>query len=251
MKQQPTQGNSGPSNTAFWTFDFYQQFFNVDTNDVLLRIVKTIVPWKPDFISSIKVNPDLWGPFWISTALLIVLSISSNLGDFFNWYRAFKELAQQLPPPNGSGSSPWVPEKTLVQWTNDFSTITIAAFVIYSYVFLLPIVLWVFMKWKNIAVSLIQVISLYGYGIFILIPCVAVMTINYEIARWIMIGIGFLWSIIFLCTNLIWELKDSLPGGEKLLLFGICGYMIVMHAIFCFFLKIYFFTFWVSYQGYK
>jgi hypothetical protein len=166
MKQQPTQGNSGPSNTAFWTFDFYQQFFNVDTNDVLLRIVKTIVPWKPDFISSIKVNPDLWGPFWISTALLIVLSISSNLGDFFNWYRAFKELAQQLPPPNGSGSSPWVPEKTLVQWTNDFSTITIAAFVIYSYVFLLPIVLWVFMKWKNIAVSLIQVISLYGYGIF-------------------------------------------------------------------------------------
>lgn len=59
MDVKKPQDDSGVSNTAFWTFEFYQQFFNVDSNDVLLRIVKTILPWKPDFISSIKINPDL------------------------------------------------------------------------------------------------------------------------------------------------------------------------------------------------
>lgn len=174
------------------------------------------------------------------------------MGDFFNWYRAFKELSQKLPPPTGSTPSPFVPNSgNLVQWTNDFSTVTVGAIVIYGYVFLLPIVLWVFMKWKSISISFIQLVSLYGYACFIMIPCVAIMTINYEIARWVMISIAFLWSIVFITVNLIWELKDNLPGGEKLLLAGICFYMIVMHALFCMFLKIYFFTFWVTYQGYK
>lgn len=240
------------SNTAFWTIEFYQQFFNVDTSEVLTRILKTIVPWKPDFLSYIKPNPDLYGPFWISTTLLIILAISSNFGDFFNWYRAFKDLQSRIPSPNGSGISPFNPgDKTLDQWTNDFSKLTISAFVIYFYVFVLPIVLWVFMKWKNISISFIQLVSLYGYGMFPLIPFVILMTINYEIARWVFISLAALISILFITVNLIWELKDTLPGAEKLLLLGIIAYMVFIHLIFCLFLKIYFFTFWVSTQGYN
>jgi len=180
------------------------------------------------------------------------LAIASNFGDFFNWFRAFKELQSQVPPPNGSGISPWKPvEKSLEEWTNDFSKLTISAFIIYFYVFILPLVLWIFMKWKSISISFIQLISLYGYGMFPLIPFVILMTLNYEIARWIFISLGALISISFMTINLIWEVKDHLPGSDKILMLGVIITMIIIHFVFCLFLKVYFFTFWVTTQGYK
>ena len=58
INNQPKDPNA-PTNTAFWSFSFYQQFFNVNTNDVLLRTAKTFIPWKLDFLQVIKPNPDL------------------------------------------------------------------------------------------------------------------------------------------------------------------------------------------------
>ena len=47
-------------NSSFWTYGFYQQFFDVDSSEVLTRIVKTVIPWKPNFFENIKSNPDLY-----------------------------------------------------------------------------------------------------------------------------------------------------------------------------------------------
>jgi hypothetical protein len=52
-----TQGNS---TSAFWKLEFYAQFFNVDTVDVLIRMKSAVLPTK-NFLDVISANPDLYG----------------------------------------------------------------------------------------------------------------------------------------------------------------------------------------------
>ena len=175
------------------------------------------------------------------------MAIASNFGDFFNWYRVYKDIHTPIPPTNGTGSNsnPWKSptEKNLENWTNDFSKVIVGSIFIYSYVFILPTILWVFSKWKNISNSLIQFISIYGYSCFLYLPSVIFMTLNYDYLRWIFIFISFIYSSLFLSLNLGWELKDHLLGREKFLIIGVLLYMIILQLFFSFFLKLYFFNF--------
>jgi hypothetical protein len=57
--EQEAEQRTKELTTSFWTYSFYQQFFDVDSAHVLSRIVKTVVPWKPNFLQLIKTNPDL------------------------------------------------------------------------------------------------------------------------------------------------------------------------------------------------
>ncbi len=58
---------------SFFSIEYYQQFFNVDTSMVIERIVSSIVPRKapPSYLKQhIGLNPDLYGPFWIVVTLV-------------------------------------------------------------------------------------------------------------------------------------------------------------------------------------
>ncbi|KAJ1060155.1 hypothetical protein K5549_004593 [Capra hircus] len=70
-KQQP----------GFWTFGYYQSFFDVDTSQVLDRIKGSLLP-RPghNFVRHhLRNRPDLYGPFWICATLAFVLAITGNL----------------------------------------------------------------------------------------------------------------------------------------------------------------------------
>jgi len=243
--QQNSNTNSslGNSNSySFWSFEYYQQLFNVEGTDVLLRMLASILPFKPNFLSYIKENPDLWGPFWLSTTLIILLAVCSNFGGLFNWWGAFSSLG---PNNATTGPNPFQPgTKPIEVWTNDFSIVTVGALIVYLYTFVLPTALWFFMKWKSVPVSFMQIISLYGYSLTIFIPCVLLMIVNYEVVRWVSVAVAFLVSSLFLLISVIWELKDKLIGLDKFLIVGICIYMFLLQAVFAFFVKVYFFSFW-------
>ncbi|KAJ7316409.1 hypothetical protein JRQ81_002571 [Phrynocephalus forsythii] len=68
----------------FWTFEYYQAFFDVDTYQVLDRIKGSIlpVPVKNLIWHRLRNNPDLYGPFWICATLVFILAISGNLSNF-------------------------------------------------------------------------------------------------------------------------------------------------------------------------
>lgn len=56
-------GETPKSAHSFWTFEFYQQFFDVDSKQVGDRIIWSMIP-KPgvNFLKSyIRPNPDLYG----------------------------------------------------------------------------------------------------------------------------------------------------------------------------------------------
>ncbi|XP_012541052.1 protein YIPF2 isoform X2 [Monomorium pharaonis] len=62
-----TEGIAQPN---FWTIEYYQKFFNVNTNDVLERLKRSMIPHGNDnyLITHIRPNPDLYGPFWTTNS---------------------------------------------------------------------------------------------------------------------------------------------------------------------------------------
>lgn len=66
--------------------DFYEQFFHVSQGDVLERIKLAFIPIKTEFIEQLNDNPDFYGPFWLLTTIIFLVSSTGNLSRYFyNW----------------------------------------------------------------------------------------------------------------------------------------------------------------------
>lgn len=161
---------SGQKKTApFWTFEYYQTFFDVETHQVKSRIIGSVLPWPgKNFIQLyISKNPDLYGPFWICATLVFAIAISGNVSNF---------LVHM-----GNPEYKYVPE---------FRKVTIAATAIYSYAWLVPLALWGVLLWRNnkvmslVSYSFMEIVCVYGYSLFIYIPAVVLWIIPFEALRW-------------------------------------------------------------------
>jgi hypothetical protein len=57
----------------------------------------SIKPLKPEFLRISKSNPDLYGPFWIMTTIVVLASLSGNLSRYFrNWDQSEFEFRMEL-----------------------------------------------------------------------------------------------------------------------------------------------------------
>lgn len=90
-KSAPTNGHIGSSHKRttstssaiqskkyLWSISFYAQFFDVDTNDVLKRCGAAVFP-RSNFLDVLDGNPDLYGPFWIATTVVVILFLTGTM----------------------------------------------------------------------------------------------------------------------------------------------------------------------------
>jgi hypothetical protein len=56
---QPEQAAAN-TNLHFWNLQYYSPLFNVDTKEVLVRVSRSLMPFKFSFIETVKNNPDLY-----------------------------------------------------------------------------------------------------------------------------------------------------------------------------------------------
>ena len=83
-KEDEKQEEEPPSGCCkFFRLEFYEQFFKATQEEVLERIKLSFFPLKPHFIDCIRTNPDFYGPFWILTTIIFLLSSTSNLARYF------------------------------------------------------------------------------------------------------------------------------------------------------------------------
>lgn len=54
------------------------------------RIVQSIKPLKPEFLRISQINPDLYGPFWIMTTIVVLVSLSGNLSRYLRHWEESK-----------------------------------------------------------------------------------------------------------------------------------------------------------------
>ncbi|KAJ3080801.1 hypothetical protein HK102_002805 [Quaeritorhiza haematococci] len=121
------QGQPAPQQRyGFWTIEYYSMFFDVDTSDVVQRMLNTLFP-KNDFIDLIANNPDLYAGSIVA-------------------YMDGKE------------------------YNYDFSLLSSAVGSIYTYVAVMPAIIWGVCRYFGCPLQLLQVIDVYGYGLTVWIP---------------------------------------------------------------------------------
>jgi hypothetical protein len=81
-----TANNTKNEQLHIWQIEYYQKYFQIDTQQVLERLVGSITPRpnKSYFNSTIRQNPDLYGPFWVCVTFIITVAISGNIVTYFH-----------------------------------------------------------------------------------------------------------------------------------------------------------------------
>uniref|UniRef100_A0A4W3IGY2 Protein YIPF n=1 Tax=Callorhinchus milii TaxID=7868 RepID=A0A4W3IGY2_CALMI len=206
----------------FWTFEYYQTFFDVDTHQVLDRIKGSLLPLPgKNFVRLyIRSNPDLYGPFWICATLVFAIAISGNLANFLTHH--------------GQPGYRYVPE---------FHKVSIAATAIYIYAWLIPLGLWGFLMWRNnkvmniVSYSFLEIVCVYGYSLFIYIPTAVLWIIPNEIVRWITVVLAMCLSGSVLLVTFWPAVRDD----NRRIAIATVTVVLALHALLAVGCKVYFF----------
>ena len=111
----PVQQGSGK---GFWNLEYWIQYFDVDTVDVIARMMSALNPTS-NFNNLISGNPDLYGPFWVPTTVIFVLFATSTVAE------SIAKIASND-----------------TNYQIDITMLSFAAGTVYTYITLLPTILY-------------------------------------------------------------------------------------------------------------
>ncbi|XP_058738582.1 uncharacterized protein LOC131610609 [Vicia villosa] len=210
-------GSSDEPQQGGWLRNFavaaYKPYFDVDTSDVLERIIDSLFPFRGTFNEKTSTNPDLYGPFWICTTLIF---LAASMGTFVTY------IAHKLKDQ---------------EWNYDINLVTWSAGLFYGYVTIVPLCLYVILKYFSVPAGLVQLLCLYGYSLFIFIPALCMSIVPLDIFRWVIAGVAGFMSATFVALNLRAHIKSA---GEQWF-FIVAGIFLLQLAL-SVVLKIYLFT---------
>jgi hypothetical protein len=201
---------------SFWTLEYYQQFFDVDTKDVVERIIASVTPKRDNTLKyHLREKPDLYGPFWISVTLIFTIAISGNVANYLQHVNI------------------------QYHWKYDFHLVSYAATAIYVYVLLVPFALWALLKWSSDINDLeglesgttpgaLELICIYGYSLFIYIPVSILWSIQINLLQWLLVLIAALLSGSVLLFTLLPALR--LSRHKFVLMIGIISCHLLLAA---------------------
>ncbi|XP_033615298.1 protein YIPF2 isoform X2 [Fukomys damarensis] len=197
---------------GFWTFGYYQSFFDVDTSQVLDRIKGSLLP-RPghNFVRHhLRNRPDLYGPFWICATLAFVLAVTGNLT---------LVLAQRRDPS--------------IHYSPQFHKVTVAGITIYCYSWLVPLALWGFLRWRQGVrervgpYSFLETVCVYGYSLFVFIPTVVLWLIPVPWLQWLFGALALALS----AAGLVLTLWPVVREDTRLVAAALLSTVVLLHAL--------------------
>ncbi|KAI5781470.1 hypothetical protein EDC01DRAFT_665861 [Geopyxis carbonaria] len=206
-------GSTGGGKRFLWSLDFYAQFFDVDTSEVLRRCWAALFP-RANFLDVLEGNPDLYGPFWITTSVVLILFLASTIAQYFT-------RAKDAP------------------YYYDFGLLSGAAGLMYGYTAVVPVALWGVLKWYGSeSANLLECLALYGYANLIWVPVAIASVSPISILNWVFVAVGLGVSGLFLFRNLYPVVNATDAKTAKVLLILI----VVLQAGLALAIKILFFA---------
>uniref|UniRef100_A0A914QB23 Protein YIPF n=1 Tax=Panagrolaimus davidi TaxID=227884 RepID=A0A914QB23_9BILA len=141
--------NKVPNAHNIFSFKYYQQFFDVDQEQVYSRLLRSIIPTlNSNFIlDHVQPLPDLYGPLWICITFVFSTAICGNLAHYIETH------GQE-------------------RYENDFGLVTGATSLITSYVIFVPFFLYwaLWYRKAEIQYSYLELLSAYGYSLATFVP---------------------------------------------------------------------------------
>ncbi|KAJ0987817.1 hypothetical protein J5N97_006173 [Dioscorea zingiberensis] len=198
---------------GIFSISTYSPYFNVDTDNVVDRIFSSMNPIHGDFHRKIDSYPDLYGPVWISTTLVFMLSALGNCATYLMSSKSEADIA-------------WVFDVNYVNW---------AASVVYGYAIVVPAAFYFLLQYFGTSASLIRFWCLWGYSLFIFIPSSLLLVIPVEFLRWIIIIVAGAASAMFIGTNL----KSYTEGSDMMV---VVVSAMVLQFVLGLFIKIFFYA---------
>ncbi|KAJ1993408.1 hypothetical protein H4R33_000663 [Dimargaris cristalligena] len=203
-----------PANYALWQVEYYAQYFNVDSTNVLERMWQSVVPTR-NFLDIIGPNPDLYGPFWIATTVIFAMFVTSS-------------LSQSIVAYLHGGNRVY-----------DFTTLSFAVFTVYPYLLLTSLGVWATTKYFGCQPSLLEVLSIYGYAFTVWIPIAIACVVPNDLVRWILTIVAFVSSALFICKNIFLIISRSGATVHRALILVV----LLAHAALALVFKIKFFSY--------
>lgn len=215
ISNEPTQTSSETINKTFidkffCCFAIFKKYFQITSNDFILRFINSFIPFNNKFGNLIKNNPDLYGPIWIYTSLIILLSATGSLTRTIQGHNN-KNFFQEFIPIAGS--------------------------TIYIVGFGLPILITILMKVFGIKLGFVHVICTYGYSFSIFLPISIICVIQYNYIQWIALIYAVFSSTSLLVVN-YYKLMGDFSRNKKSIIIGIV--LLAQIGLLLFF-KLYFF----------
>jgi len=207
-----------PSNAPFWSIDYYQRYFDVDTKTVLSRCYHSMIP-KEDYVSVVlDSRPDLYGPFWTLTTVIFALFVFSSLASSITSYLSEK------------------------QWDYDFKLLSVAVGIVYAYGLGVPIALWAALKYLGVQDwGILDAVAVWGYGMTIWIPVSLLCIVPVPLFRWSLVAVASGVSGYFLLRNVYPVLASAEAKAIRLLVIVIA----VLHLALALTFKILFFSYYI------
>ncbi|KAI1493493.1 hypothetical protein F5X96DRAFT_184322 [Biscogniauxia mediterranea] len=185
--------SSSSSKRHLWSISFYAQYFDVDTSSVLSRCWAALFP-RANFLDVLEGNPDLYGPFWIATTVVLILFLGGTISQY---------LAS-------TGQGPFA---------YDFKLLSGAAGLIYGYTIGIPVLLYGALRYfGSESANLLECWALYGYANLIWIPVALISWSPVAVLNWAFVGVGWAVSVAFLLRNLYPVLSATDRQTSKVLL---------------------------------
>ncbi|KAF8558692.1 Yip1-domain-containing protein [Imleria badia] len=210
--------SKGPS--GFWTVEYYQPYFDVDTSTVLKRCYSTLLPFSPSYLTTLSSGCDLYGPFWVSTTLILALFLSSSLA---------ASISKFLSAPN-------------TQYDYNFGLLGLAATIVYTYNFGVPLALWLALRYLGVGEwGIVDALGVWGYAQFVWIPVSVLCVIPESITRWVLVVVAFCLSGYYLAANVYPILSSADAKATRLLIIAVAA----LHAGLALTFKVLFFSYYV------
>ena len=194
----------------FCCLTIFKKYFKITSDDFILRFINSFIPFNNKFGNLIKNNPDLYGPIWIYTSLILLISSTGS-------------LTRTLQGNNNKN------------FFQEF--IPIAGIVIYSVGFGLPILIAFLMKIFGNSLGIVHVICTYGYSFSIFLPISIICVIQVDPLQWIALFYAVFSSTSLLVVN-YYKLMGEFSKNKKYLIIGIV--LLAQIGLLLFF-KLYFF----------
>jgi hypothetical protein len=194
----------------FCCFTIFKKHFQITSNDFILRFINSFIPFNNKFGNLVKNNPDLYGPIWIYTSLIVLISATGSLTRTLQGHNN-KNFFQEFIP--------------------------IAGTTIYSVGFGLPILITFLMKLFGIKLGFVHVICTYGYSFSIYLPISIICLIQVNAVQWIALIYAVFSSTSLLVVN-YYKLMGEFSKNKKYLIIGVV--LLAQIGLLLFF-KLYFF----------